>query len=547
MTSLLGIPLADFTTNLATAIVVGGTTATLQSATDDDSIVLPTGRYFFSLDGENSNKEHFSCTLTGTSLTNLKSISRQGIETAGAVRSHRIGTTVSLTDFAHLVYMNNLLNGTTTFNASIPLGYDGTASVTTANQFATKAYVDGVAIAGAPNANTTTKGIVQEATQAQMLAKTAVGSTGAELYVNPSTLANSLLSDYKADTGAANAYAIAPAPAVIAYTVGQIFSFKAVNANITVSTLNVNALGVKTIKKAGGATDLASGDIAAGMVVLVEYDGTNFVMLNPVANTVTLTTNTYPVGNGANITGVHADIQTFTGNGTWTKPTGALSVLVQVWGAGGAGGGVAAAVSEAGGGGGGGGYSEERYQASDLTATVAVTVGAGGTGVSANTGNSGGNSSFGAFTIAYGGGGGTIGTNGTGGVGGTGGSGETGQGTGLYAGGISGGTNVGGGASTFGGGGGGGGAAGGGPGGGGAAAWFGGGGGGGGSVTGAGGAGGTLKTGFGGAGAAGSTGVGPGNSAGTLAGGGGGAAVNGGIAAVGGAGFRGQIVVTTFF
>ena len=46
--------------------------------------------------------------------------------------------------------------------------------------------------------------------------------------------------------------------------------------------MNVNALGVKTIKKLG-SIGLASGDIAAGMIVVVEYDGTAFQMLNPVS------------------------------------------------------------------------------------------------------------------------------------------------------------------------------------------------------------------------------------------------------------------------
>jgi len=55
--------------------------------------------------------------------------------------------------------MLDLLDGTTTFNASVPLGYDGTATISTLNQFATKAYVDGIAIAGSPDATTSTKGI----------------------------------------------------------------------------------------------------------------------------------------------------------------------------------------------------------------------------------------------------------------------------------------------------------------------------------------------------------------------------------------------------
>lgn len=57
-----------------------------------------------------------------------------------------------------------------------------------ATDAASKGYVDSVAIAGAPNASTTVKGIVQEATQSEVDAGTAVGSTGARLFMNPSTL-----------------------------------------------------------------------------------------------------------------------------------------------------------------------------------------------------------------------------------------------------------------------------------------------------------------------------------------------------------------------
>lgn len=56
-----------------------------------------------------------------------------------------------------------------------------------------KTYADGLAIAGASDASTTTKGIVQEATFAQINAGTALGSTGAILVVTPDQLA---LSNY---------------------------------------------------------------------------------------------------------------------------------------------------------------------------------------------------------------------------------------------------------------------------------------------------------------------------------------------------------------
>lgn len=53
-----------------------------------------------------------------------------------------------------------------------------------ATQKAVKAYVDA---GGNVNASTTTRGIVEEATQAEISAGTAAGATGARLFINPST------------------------------------------------------------------------------------------------------------------------------------------------------------------------------------------------------------------------------------------------------------------------------------------------------------------------------------------------------------------------
>lgn len=161
MSTKLAKIIADFRTSLATKLSAGASTCTLQSATDDDGVALPSGTYFFTIDGDNSQKEHIVATLSGTSLTAISSISRQGTQTANAVREHRVGASVTITNFAHIKYINDLLDGTTNLNASTPLTYDGTASITTANQLATKAYVDGVTTAGAPDASTTVKGITK--------------------------------------------------------------------------------------------------------------------------------------------------------------------------------------------------------------------------------------------------------------------------------------------------------------------------------------------------------------------------------------------------
>ena len=82
---------------------------------------------------------------------------------------------------------------------------------------------------------------------------------------------------YAADTGAADAYEIAPTPAMSGYRAGQRFSFLTSNANTAASTLDVSGLGVKNIKRQDG-TDPAAGEIPAG-VSDVMYDGTSFILM----------------------------------------------------------------------------------------------------------------------------------------------------------------------------------------------------------------------------------------------------------------------------
>jgi hypothetical protein len=144
-----------------------------------------------------------------------------------------------------------------------------------------------------------------------------------------------------------------------------------------------------------------------------------------------------PAGGG----GMAPDVQTFFVNGTWTKPAGATLVRVVAIGAGAGGGsgriGVAGALRTAGGGGGAGAFTERIFRASDLGATEAVIVGAGGAGgasVSTNdtTGNpgvAGGGTTFGSIA------GGTLPTKVRAGGGGAGAAGNV---TGAAAGGLAG-------------------------------------------------------------------------------------------------------------
>jgi len=65
------------------------------------------------------------------------------------------------------------------------------------------------------------------------------------------------------------------------YNTDQIYFVKFPNANtIAAPTLNLNSYGVKTIKKPGGG-NLVVGDISAGMVGILHYDGTDMILQNP--------------------------------------------------------------------------------------------------------------------------------------------------------------------------------------------------------------------------------------------------------------------------
>lgn len=85
------------------------------------------------------------------------------------------------------------------------------------------------------------------------------------------------------DAGANDSYVITASPIPSSYTTGMIVIFRANTQNTTGCSINVNSLGAKTIVKRVNTTP-ATGDILSQMWVMLIYDGTNFVILNPIVN-----------------------------------------------------------------------------------------------------------------------------------------------------------------------------------------------------------------------------------------------------------------------
>ena len=81
-------------------------------------------------------------------------------------------------------------------------------------------------------------------------------------------------------------------------------------ANTGAATLNVNSLGAKTIVK-GVNTTLDDSDILASQFITVIYDGTNFVLQNPVGTNPLYIVNAYKNGTG-NSVGAAPTTQTIT-------------------------------------------------------------------------------------------------------------------------------------------------------------------------------------------------------------------------------------------
>jgi hypothetical protein len=394
---------ADYESSLAAKIAVGGTTGTLISNVDDDGVTLQDGLYFFTLDGNNSAKEHIKCTKTGTALSDIYSVSRQGVETEGCVREHRVGAKVIMTDYATYknyfeAFVGDVDGPASNTDNNIPQ-WDGTDSKTLKNGLgldidlssvsasddtipsakATKTYTDtkipktDIDTDGALTANSDTKVASQKATKTYT--DTKIPKT--DIDTDTTLAANS-------DTK------VASQKATKTY-VDTSISTGGVNASETVRGVVEEATDAEVT---AGTTTGATG---AKLFVTPAKLATNLATKIPVVRSYAYAASP----------------------ATWTKPTGLSFIEIELWAAGGSGGRNA--------GGGGGAYTFSKFLPSQLGATETITIGAGGNN------SAGGNTSFGSKLVAYGGG---KGDNGGGGGGGISSAGAVGASSGGGAGGL---------------------------------------------------------------------------------------------------------------
>lgn len=179
--------LANFTTSLATKISSTASSLTLSRSTDPDGTTL-SGQYILTVDEGTSVEEHMLVTLAGSAGTiDTRGLSKVDMTTSKTANkfAHDRGAETKITN-AVLIKTVNRLNGTEAFDSVALTGVASIAGLSTptsgeTTKAANVAYVNGVAIAGAPDATTSVKGIIELATAAELAAGTATGSTGASL------------------------------------------------------------------------------------------------------------------------------------------------------------------------------------------------------------------------------------------------------------------------------------------------------------------------------------------------------------------------------
>jgi hypothetical protein len=381
MTNIIPRAIADVELQVATAISIGATSFTLNSANDDDGNALPAGLYCFTLDSGTSNKEYLIGQLNGVNITSVKSVNRQGAETTGAVRAHRVGSPCIVTNFATLQRVADILRGALNLDGASPVSYDTLPTLSDGKQLATVQYV----------LDTVSGGTV--AFDAQVIAGTA-GETivaGDQVY-----FATADQEWYKTDADTA-----ATVEGVqLGIALGSGSNGVAITGGIQIAgtwtTTGLTAGSLYYASNTAGARATTAGTVSC--VVGLALSTTKLLIITRTARItsrqedalagggdfgVPSTSNKFLTENYLNGA---LNMQEFTASGTWTKPSVGKFALIELIGGGGSGGAVKKSTNNHGStGGSGGAFRQIIVKLSELDATETVTIGAGGAAVSTST------------------------------------------------------------------------------------------------------------------------------------------------------------------
>ena len=114
------------------------------------------------------------------------------------------------------------------------------------------------------------------------MAAAAVNNTMREMMASVAIEAQVNRVKYLNSVSGTNTITASMTPALTVYSAGMILVFTPANNCTGATTINIDSLGAKSIVK-GDGTALESGDLQASTTHAILYDGTNFVLLNPLS------------------------------------------------------------------------------------------------------------------------------------------------------------------------------------------------------------------------------------------------------------------------
>ncbi|MFA5937543.1 MAG: hypothetical protein WC822_06735 [Candidatus Paceibacterota bacterium] len=186
------IPIASFETSLASRVSDTATSMTLVSiATQDGTDLVAGSRYGFTIDDGYPTLEYVLGYVSTTTTNEIVMMTRgvstvTGTSTVTALKqNHSRGASVKISTAPIVLQLAAQLSGRDTIDNAIFYGSDISTSTISSHSnrqiLATAEYIDFVGSSGCANANETTRGCAELATQIESASSTATGSSGATL------------------------------------------------------------------------------------------------------------------------------------------------------------------------------------------------------------------------------------------------------------------------------------------------------------------------------------------------------------------------------